>query len=106
MYGLRGPVAECPPSRKAASLLGKGILRRSDMSVEQLAEKIRAEVGKAIAGQERTIEQALVAILANGHVLLEGVPGVAKTLLVRTIAKTLSLQYGRIQFTPDLMPTD
>jgi MoxR-like ATPase len=76
------------------------------MSVEQLSEKIRVEVAKAIAGQERTVEQALVAILANGHVLLEGVPGVAKTLLVRTIARTLSLQYGRIQFTPDLMPSD
>ncbi|AIE86427.1 AAA family ATPase [Fimbriimonas ginsengisoli] len=76
------------------------------MSVENLAELIKAEVGKAIAGQERTIEQALVAILANGHVLLEGVPGVAKTLLVRSLARTLSLDYGRIQFTPDLMPSD
>jgi len=76
------------------------------MSVEQVAGEIRAEVSKAIAGQERTIEQALVAILANGHVLLEGVPGVAKTLLVRTLAQTLGLNYGRIQFTPDLMPSD
>jgi MoxR-like ATPase len=76
------------------------------MSVDLLAAKIRAEVGKAIAGQEKVIEQALVAILANGHVLLEGVPGVAKTLLVRSLARTLSLEYGRIQFTPDLMPSD
>ena len=76
------------------------------MSVESLAETIRAEVGKAIAGQEKVVDQALVAVLANGHVLLEGVPGVAKTLLVRALARTLALEYGRIQFTPDLMPSD
>ena len=76
------------------------------MSVESLSGKIRAEVGKAIAGQEHVVEQVLVAILANGHVLLEGVPGVAKTLLVRCLAKTLNLNYGRVQFTPDLMPSD
>lgn len=76
------------------------------MSVATRAQAIRAEVHKAIAGQEAVIEQALVAILANGHVLLEGVPGVAKTLLVRSLARALDLQYGRIQFTPDLMPSD
>src|ERR1044071_8895493 len=76
------------------------------MSVATQAQAIRAEVGKAIAGQGPVIEQVLVAILANGHVLLEGVPGVAKTLLVRSLAMTLSLNYGRIQFTPDLMPSD
>ena len=76
------------------------------MSVEALAGRIRAEVAKAIAGQEQVVEQVLVAILANGHVLLEGVPGVAKTLLVRCLAQTLNLDYGRIQFTPDLMPSD
>jgi len=76
------------------------------MSVETIAQNIRSEVAKAIVGQERTIEQTLVAILANGHVLLEGVPGVAKTLLVRALARTLNLEYGRIQFTPDLMPSD
>lgn len=76
------------------------------MSVESLAQSIRQEVAKAIAGQHQVIEQALVAILANGHVLLEGVPGVAKTLLVRTLAHTMGLNYGRIQFTPDLMPSD
>jgi MoxR-like ATPase len=76
------------------------------MSVETTSAAIRAEVAKAISGQERTVEQALVAILANGHVLLEGVPGVAKTLLVRSLAQTLNLEYGRVQFTPDLMPSD
>jgi len=76
------------------------------MGVESLAGAIKQQVGKAIAGQEKVMEQVLVAILANGHVLLEGVPGVAKTLLVRSLSRTLSLEYGRVQFTPDLMPSD
>lgn len=76
------------------------------MSVETLASSVRAEMAKAIAGQEVVVEQILVAILADGHALLEGVPGVAKTLMVRTLARTLDLEYGRIQFTPDLMPSD
>lgn len=57
-------------------------------------------------GQDAVVEQVLVAILANGHVLLEGVPGVAKTLLVRSLARTLTLEFSRVQFTPDLMPSD
>jgi MoxR-like ATPase len=76
------------------------------VSVVERAGQIRAEVSKIIQGQEWTLELALVALLANGHVLLEGVPGVAKTLLVRTLAQTMSLEYGRVQFTPDLMPSD
>lgn len=76
------------------------------MQVEQLGQALRTEVAKAIAGQDRVIEQALVAILANGHALLEGVPGVAKTLLIRSLSRALNLDYGRIQFTPDLMPSD
>ncbi|MFN8221241.1 MAG: MoxR family ATPase [Fimbriimonadales bacterium] len=76
------------------------------MRVAELAEALRREVGKAVAGQEWPVEQALVAILANGHVLLEGVPGLAKTLLVRSLSQALALDYGRIQFTPDLMPSD
>jgi len=76
------------------------------MSVERFAQSIKSEVGKAIAGQDRILEQLIVAILANGHILLEGVPGVAKTLMVRALARTLSLEYGRVQFTPDLMPSD
>ncbi len=76
------------------------------MGVAETAGAIRAEIAKAIAGQPRAVEQVLVAVLANGHVLVEGVPGLAKTLLVRTLARTLDLAYGRIQFTPDLMPSD
>lgn len=75
-------------------------------NVLETADQIRVEVGKAIVGQTALVDQVLVAILANGHILLEGVPGVAKTLLVRSIAQALDLQYTRIQFTPDLMPSD
>ena len=68
--------------------------------------RIRAELAKVIVGQDEVIEQLLIAILAKGHCLLEGVPGIAKTLLIQTLARTLKLDYRRIQFTPDLMPAD
>ncbi len=67
---------------------------------------IRAEVSRAVVGQSELIEQVLIALIARGHVLLEGVPGVGKTLLVRTLAQVIAAQFKRIQFTPDLMPTD
>jgi len=73
--------------------------------LEKIA-KIKQEVGTVIVGQEKMIDQLLVAILANGHVLLEGVPGVAKTITAKLIAKTLDIDFSRIQFTPDLMPSD
>ncbi len=76
------------------------------MKVSEAAARVRAEVAKAVVGQERGVEYVLVAFLADGHVLLEGVPGVAKTLLVRTVSHVLDLQFTRIQFTPDLMPSD
>ena len=69
-------------------------------------EKVCAELRKVIVGQEELIEQVLVAMCAGGHVLLVGVPGLAKTLLVSTLAKTLSMNFKRIQFTPDMMPSD
>ena len=75
-------------------------------TVAEVAPLLRAEVAKAVAGQDAVVEACLVALLANGHVLLEGVPGVAKTLLVRSLAASLALDYTRIQFTPDLMPSD
>ncbi|MCG2622741.1 MoxR family ATPase [Arthrobacter sp. I2-34] len=68
--------------------------------------EVRAEVAKAVVGQDATVTGMLIALLANGHVLLEGVPGVAKTLLVRSLSAALSLQTKRIQFTADLMPGD
>src|SRR2546428_9693225 len=68
--------------------------------------EIQTEVGKVIVGQDDIIKSVLVAIFSNGHCLLVGVPGLAKTLLVQTIARVLDLSYNRIQFTPDLMPSD
>ncbi len=68
--------------------------------------QVRQEIAKVIVGQNKMIDQLLVAVLANGHVLLEGVPGVAKTISAKLLAKTLSLDFSRIQFTPDLMPSD
>lgn len=67
---------------------------------------IKAEINSVIVGQHKMIDQLLVAILSNGHVLLEGVPGVAKTITAKLLSKTLSLHFSRIQFTPDLMPSD
>ena len=67
---------------------------------------IKAEISSVIVGQHKMIDQLLVAILSNGHVLLEGVPGVAKTITAKLVAKTLNIGFGRIQFTPDLMPSD
>lgn len=69
-------------------------------------DAIRAEVSKVIVGQQQTIDLLLTALLADGHVLIEGVPGVAKTLTAKLMAKTLSVGFSRIQFTPDLMPSD
>ncbi len=74
-----------------------------------LTEKLvtlKKEIGKVIIGQEETVEQLLITFLAGGHALLEGVPGLAKTLMIRTLAQAIDLKFKRIQFTPDLMPSD
>lgn len=76
------------------------------MSLEELYRKIRAEIDKVVFGQDETIDFALAALFSAGHVLLEGPPGAAKTLLVRTIAAALNMQYRRVQMTPDLLPND
>lgn len=75
-------------------------------AVATLAERIRSEIRKAIVGQDEAINLILIALLSNGHILLEGVPGTAKTLLAQCTAAALHLQFGRVQFTPDLMPGD
>ena len=78
-------------------------------SVQKLNDAYRrlvAELGRVIVGQQQVIEELLIAMFARGHCLLVGVPGLAKTLLIRTLADTLSLKFSRIQFTPDLMPSD
>jgi MoxR-like ATPase len=79
------------------------------LSVDQFREygnRIEAEVGKVIVGQAQVVRHVLVSILAGGHVLLEGVPGLGKTMLIRTLGEALDLKFSRIQFTPDLMPAD
>jgi MoxR-like ATPase len=75
-------------------------------AVAETVAQVRAEISKAIVGQSEVVEGVLIAMLGGGHVLLEGVPGLGKTMLVRTLAQTLALKYARIQFTPDLMPAD
>src|SRR6516164_1130552 len=67
---------------------------------------LRAEIAKMIVGQEEIVEGTVISLFAGGHVLLEGVPGLGKTLLVRTLSEVLDLSFNRIQFTPDLMPAD
>jgi MoxR-like ATPase len=74
--------------------------------LNQARERIQAEVRKVIIGQDDVVEHLLTALFANGHCLLVGVPGLAKTLLIRTLARVLDLKFSRIQFTPDLMPSD
>ncbi|HEX8687931.1 MAG TPA: MoxR family ATPase [Pyrinomonadaceae bacterium] len=74
--------------------------------VSSTVEHVRAELRKVVVGQDEVVEQLLVALLAEGHALVEGVPGTAKTLMVKTLARIVGAEFGRIQFTPDLMPSD
>ena len=81
----------------------------SEISLQQLTDQmqqVRYEIGKIIVGQDDVVEGVLIALVAGGHVLLEGVPGLGKTTLLRTLGGALHLDYSRIQFTPDLMPAD
>src|SRR5438105_4554609 len=79
----------------------KGLARLRDAR-----DKIRHQMSQVIVGQQEVVDQLLVCLVARGHCILEGVPGLAKTLMIRTLARCLSLQFSRIQFTPDLMPSD
>ena len=72
----------------------------------ELLQHLRETIGQAMVGQEAVVEQVIVTLIASGHVLIEGVPGLGKTLLVRALAQALSLSYARLQFTPDMMPSD
>ncbi len=74
--------------------------------IKQTTDALKFEIGKYIIGQHQTIDLLLIALLADGHVLLEGVPGVAKTLIAKLLARTINAKFKRIQFTPDLMPSD
>ncbi|MFZ1845412.1 MAG: AAA family ATPase, partial [Saprospiraceae bacterium] len=75
-------------------------------ALAQAAKDLRSEIGKVIYGQEEVVKAVLISLFSNGHSLLVGVPGLAKTLLISTIAEVLDLEFKRIQFTPDLMPSD
>ncbi|KUG11146.1 magnesium chelatase [Elizabethkingia sp. HvH-WGS333] len=80
---------------------------RIDMTaLKNSLDRVKAEINKVIVGQDSMIEHLLVALLSNGHVLIEGVPGVAKTITAKLLAKTIAVDFSRIQFTPDLMPSD
>ncbi len=92
-------VTEAPPVLQAAELEAVERLQKA-------FDQLRGELSKVIVGQEAVIEELLIAMFCRGHALLVGVPGLAKTLLVSTLAKTLGLSFNRIQFTPDLMPAD
>ncbi|MBQ3811181.1 MAG: MoxR family ATPase [Kiritimatiellae bacterium] len=72
----------------------------------EIFDRLRTEVGRVVVGQEKILDRLLVALVCQGHVLLEGVPGIAKTTLVRTLAQALGVSFGRISFTPDLLPAD
>src|SRR6516165_2937888 len=78
----------------------------SIQTFRQAYHGLRAEIGKVIVGHEAIVDSTVIALFAGGHVLLEGVPGLGKTLLVRTLGEVLDLSFNRIQFTPDLMPAD
>ncbi len=80
--------------------------RQAVETLKEAYQQIAGELGKVVVGQQRVIEQLLVAMFARGHCLLVGVPGLAKTLMIRTLADTVALKFNRIQFTPDLMPAD
>ncbi len=82
------------------------MLELSPTQFRQPATRIEAEIGKYIVGQREVIRHTLICLIAGGHALLEGVPGLGKTMLVRTLARVLDLKFARIQFTPDLMPAD
>ena len=80
-----------------------------EVQLKNLTDKldlVRREVGRVIVGQDDVVEGVLIALIAGGHVLLEGVPGLGKTMLLRTLARAMQLKDSRIQFTPDLMPAD
>ena len=80
---------------------------RTDLTeLKDAIDRVRTEVKKIIVGQDNIIDMMITGVLADGHILIEGVPGIAKTLMAKIIARTISADFSRIQFTPDLMPSD
>src|SRR5262245_49447236 len=105
-----GSTSICGASRKNNERNARSMTEdREKQSYERLVgsrQQIQTELSKVIVGQREVIEQILIALLAGGHCLITGAPGLAKTLLVKSIAQVFDLQFRRIQFTPDLMPAD
>src|SRR5438105_15657093 len=97
-------VSTAPGARTTAPTNGREIEAASELV--RTFRDVRTEVAKVIVGQGEIIDQLITALLARGHCLLVGVPGLAKTLLIRTVSDVLDLSFSRIQFTPDLMPSD
>jgi len=93
-------------TQTSVSADGRAAAAQDIERLRRTVEALEREVARVIVGQELVIRGVTIALIAGGHVLLEGLPGLGKTLLVRTIARALHLQYSRIQFTPDLMPAD
>lgn len=86
----------------ASNISDKELLQKLSATIKD----VKSEIGKVIIGQHTIVEQLIIALFARGHVLLIGVPGLAKTLLIRTLSRAMDLKFSRIQFTPDLMPGD
>jgi MoxR-like ATPase len=102
---MRGQQSSTRPDMRAA--LGDDVALREAIGwVAGRVQALRASIGEVMVGQRDVVEGALIGLFCGGHVLLEGVPGVGKTMLVRTLAAALDLEFARVQFTPDLMPTD
>lgn len=97
---------ETPATEEESRYAGWGRNRLDVTMISDSVERVKAELGKVIIGQQDLIDQILAAFFTDGHVLLEGVPGIAKTLIAKLIAQTLDVDFSRIQFTPDLMPSD
>ncbi|MCV6605139.1 MAG: AAA family ATPase, partial [Porticoccaceae bacterium] len=95
--------AEQPPAPESAPQSESR--KRLDAAITDL-QNLREQIGRAFIGQSQVIDQALVCLVASGHALVEGVPGLGKTLLVRALAKAVGGEFSRVQFTPDLMPSD
>ncbi|GAA1990644.1 MoxR family ATPase [Isoptericola halotolerans] len=104
--GSSEPPAGATTTAQADAPAGPVEPPQPSLELRRALAAVRTEVGKAVVGQDSAVTSLLIALLCSGHVLLEGVPGVAKTLLVRTLAASLDLDFKRVQFTPDLMPGD
>ncbi|HCP40710.1 MAG TPA: ATPase, partial [Cryomorphaceae bacterium] len=82
------------------------VLNKEIKNESAFVDLLKSELGKVVVGQEGMVEGLLIGLLANGHILLEGVPGLAKTLAINSLSKTLGGSFSRVQFTPDLLPSD